>query len=84
MKKGKNEVPRTDLTKSMMVHAILEDLYQKIFDEIAFRVNVSTKFANWEDQIKADKKLQRTFQDQLTRARTAAKERSKTSNAFTR
>lgn len=65
----------------MIVHAILEDLYQKIFEEIASRADIFAKSANWEEQ--ADEKLQRIFKDQSTRDRTV-EEGSITFIAFAR
>lgn len=53
----------------MVVGAILDNLCQKVFDEIMAREDIPTEFGDREGLTKAGEKLQRAFKEQLTRAR---------------
>jgi len=65
-------VPRVESPKSMIVGAIINNLHQRVFDEIMTREDIPTnaRFGDREDLTKAaGEKLQRTFKEQLIRAR---------------
>lgn len=56
----------------MVVQAILNNLCQKIFDEIIARADIPMEFGDRENLTEASEELQRVFEDRLIRARLAS------------
>lgn len=65
-------VPQVESQKSM-VGAILNNLHQRVFDDIMTRKDIPTQFGDREDLAKAGEELRRAFKEQLARARVMEK-----------